>query len=91
MTDSLENVQSEILGHLQTQLKNSSISAQTRLMDEGLIDSLSFVDLLFALEQKFSVEIPLEEIDFEQFASAETIAAFIHELKSGGTAAEEIA
>lgn len=84
-------IQSEVLQHLQKQLKNSTINEQTRLMDEGLIDSLSFVDLLFALEQQYNVEIPLEDIDFEQFASAETIAAFLSSLLKVNDTQKEIA
>jgi len=47
------------------------------LFENGLIDSLVFVDLLLALEEEFSMEIALDRINLDDFRSVAKIADFI--------------
>jgi acyl carrier protein len=44
-------------------------STETDLFATGLLDSLSFVDLLVRLEEEFSVKLRLDEIELESFRS----------------------
>jgi acyl carrier protein len=57
-------------------------SDETDLIESGVIDSLALVELLFALEQEFSVSLPLDTLDIESFRSVHTIGAFIASLDS---------
>jgi acyl carrier protein len=59
-------------------------AADTDLIENGVIDSLSFVDLLAHLEEEFSIRIQLDEVDLNQFRSIERIGNFIraHPLKA---------
>lgn len=50
---------------------------QTDLIESGVIDSLALVELLFALEEEFSVSLPLDTLDVESFRSVRTIGEFI--------------
>jgi acyl carrier protein len=52
-------------------------SDETDLIESGVIDSLALVELLFALEQEFSVSLPLDTLDIESFRSVRTIGEFI--------------
>ena len=47
------------------------------LFETGLIDSLVFVDLLLALEEEFSMEIALDQVNLDDFRSVARIADFI--------------
>ena len=47
------------------------------LIESGTIDSLTFVELLAHLEQEFSIRIPLDDIDLNQFRSIARIGEFI--------------
>jgi methoxymalonate biosynthesis acyl carrier protein len=47
------------------------------LIESGTIDSLTFVELLARLEQEFSIRIPLDDIDLNQFRSIARIGEFI--------------
>lgn len=47
------------------------------LMEEGLLDSLVFVDLLLALEQTYGIELRMDEIDFDDFRTTSRIAAWV--------------
>ncbi len=52
-------------------------SLDTDLLEEGLLDSLSFVDLLLCLEQEFGTVITLEDLEIDNFRSIATIAEFV--------------
>jgi acyl carrier protein len=52
-------------------------SVETDLVETGLLDSLALVELLFAIEQRFGVDLSLGELDIENFRSVERIAAFL--------------
>jgi D-alanine--poly(phosphoribitol) ligase subunit 2 len=52
-------------------------SVDTDLVETGLLDSLALVELLFAIEQRFGVDLALGELDIENFRSVERIAAFL--------------
>jgi acyl carrier protein len=52
-------------------------SASTDLVDEGLLDSLAFVELLVCLEQEFGTAIPIDAIEIDNFKSIAKIAEFL--------------
>ena len=52
-------------------------SPDTDLIEKGMIDSLTLVDLLAHLEQEFSIRIPLNELDLNHFRSIARIGEFI--------------
>jgi D-alanine--poly(phosphoribitol) ligase subunit 2 len=47
------------------------------LIDNGVLDSLALVELLFELERTFGIELALEELDIENFRTPTRIAAFV--------------
>jgi acyl carrier protein len=52
-------------------------SAETDLFETGLLDSLTFVDLLVHLEEEFSLKLRLDEIDLDSFRSSSRIAEML--------------
>ncbi len=56
------------------------------LIDEGLLDSLVFVDLITHLEVEFQIEISIAELEIDNFRSINQIAAFMG--RQSATAAE---
>lgn len=62
-------------------------SPETDLFDTGLLDSLSFVELLSRLEARFGMKVSLEELEIDRFRSVARIAAFVHERRRNGNAA----
>jgi methoxymalonate biosynthesis acyl carrier protein len=52
-------------------------SVDTDLIDSGLLDSLALVELMFQVEQRFQVELSLDELDIEDFRTIERIAEFV--------------
>lgn len=47
------------------------------LIDEGILDSLVFVDLISRLEEMFGFEIDLADLEIDEFRSAVQIAAYV--------------
>jgi acyl carrier protein len=52
-------------------------SAGTDMVEEGLLDSLTFVELLVCLEQEFGTTIPIDAIEIDNFKTIEKIAEFL--------------
>ena len=53
-------------------------SADTDLMETGLLDSLTLVELMSSLEEQFGVRISFDEIEIDNFRSARRIAEFVN-------------
>lgn len=52
-------------------------TADTDLIDAGLIDSLALVSLITEIEAEFGVALPLDEFDVESARSVEGLAAYV--------------
>lgn len=52
------------------------------LIETGAIDSLVLVDLIFHLEKEFSIVVPVETLELENFRSISAITAFIESLRA---------
>lgn len=53
------------------------------LIDDGVLDSLVFVDLIARLEETFGFEIDLSELEIDEFRTVEQIAGYV--AANGGT------
>ena len=47
------------------------------IIEDGLLDSLALVTLLFEMEVEFGVRIPLDALEIEDFRTLERIAALV--------------
>jgi acyl carrier protein len=54
-------------------------SADTDLMESGLLDSLTLVELMSSLEEQFGITISFDEIEIDNFRSARRIAEFVNQ------------
>ena len=68
-----ERVQQLFLETLNVQVP----SQEADLIESGLIDSLALVELLFAIEREFSVSLPLDDLEIENFRSVNRISDVI--------------
>jgi acyl carrier protein len=58
------------------------------LLDTGVVDSLTIVDLLLYIEQEFRLALPMEELDADDFRS---IAAIARCMRSKGRPTQDAA
>jgi acyl carrier protein len=52
-------------------------STKDDLFDTGVIDSIILVQLILRLEERFSLDLVMEDLDLDDFTSVATIAAFV--------------
>jgi acyl carrier protein len=57
-------------------------SADTDLLQTGILDSLQLVDLLLNLEKEFGIRISLDSLDLESFRSITRIAELVEKQKA---------
>jgi acyl carrier protein len=57
-------------------------SADTDLMELGLLDSLTLVELMANLEEEFGIHISFDEIELDNFRSVARIAEFVNQQSS---------
>ncbi len=56
-------------------------AVETELLSAGLLDSVQLVELVAALEEEYGIEIPLDEIEPDNFDSIEAIFNMIQRVK----------
>ena len=74
---SLANLHDQIAVLFSEKLNLDVPSSDTDLFEIGLLDSLSFVDLLLCLEQKFGTKVSIEDLEIDNYRSIEKIAEFV--------------
>ena len=52
------------------------------LIESGLLDSMALVELLHAIEQEFSIQLPLEDLDVDLLRSVRRIASYVSKLRA---------
>lgn len=52
-------------------------SMELNLISEGMIDSLVLVQLVLGIEERFGVQIALDDLEFENFESVRSIADLV--------------
>jgi len=73
----MSSIQDEIIQFFDEELNIEVPSVDTDLVEEGLLDSLTFVQLLFHFEQQYGIEMDLEELEIDTLRSVERIANFL--------------
>jgi D-alanine--poly(phosphoribitol) ligase subunit 2 len=61
-------------------------SADTDLLETGILDSFQFVELLLQLEQNFNLRIKIDDIDLEDLRTLARIARLV--AANGGSATD---
>lgn len=74
-------MEKEILALLEEAFPTIDFTASEELVDEGILDSLTLVELISCLSMEFGIMIPYEEITPENFNSVSAIADMVARLK----------
>ena len=76
----------ERLGALFTERFHIEVpSADTDLLETGILDSFQFVELLFQLEQHFGLRVSIDDIDLEDLRTLARIARLVAANGGGAT------
>lgn len=73
----IDQLQAQIWEVFEGELGLKPPDADTDLFGSGIMDSLTFVNLLVCLERRFGLTVRLESLELENFQSITRIARFI--------------
>jgi D-alanine--poly(phosphoribitol) ligase subunit 2 len=76
MIDTLA-LQQQVTALFAEKLNLDVASAETDLIEAGLLDSLALVELLAQLEESFDVSFSTDDMELENFRSITSIAMFV--------------
>ena len=60
-----------------------TVAAEDRIVETGLLDSLSMVNVVMALQRTFDVDVDITDLNEETFGSAASIATLVRSRKPG--------
>ena len=72
-SDLIDSIRQLFHGELNVEIPSADID----IIDTGLLDSLMLVDLLMQLERHFQIQMPVDEIDVEEFRTLQLIAGVV--------------
>jgi len=72
-----QEIVARIGGIFEDTLSMSAPAPDLDIIDAALLDSLTLVSLLFAIEQEFGMEIPLDSLEIDDFRTLQSIAKMI--------------
>lgn len=71
------SIQNQLTDFLRSVTGQQDLTASTDLLDSGLLDSLTMMDLLVFVESEFHLRLEFQDIKPELFKNPETIANLI--------------
>lgn len=74
-------MEKEILALLEEAFPTINFTTSEELVDEGILDSLTLVEMISCLSMEFDVMIPYDEITPENFNSVAALATMVERLK----------
>lgn len=78
----IEQLKTYITTELITGSLDAPLTADTPLIENGILDSLGIFKLLSFIEEQFSIRVDPTEIVYENFASLNTIQQMIQRTKN---------
>lgn len=73
----MKEINDEVFAFFRGKLNISVASPDTDLIQQGHLDSLGIVELLFFLEQRFNLQIDLASLEMDQLSSVGAICRLI--------------
>lgn len=71
------SIQDRLVSFLQSVTGQQNIDDTTDLIDSGLLDSLTMMDLLVFVESEFHLRLDFQDISPERFKNCNTIAELV--------------
>lgn len=78
----LDSLERQLHGIFRERLNVEIPSSEMDILETGIVDSLTFVELLVAIEETFGTAVDIEELDLEKFRSIRRMARFLADRQS---------
>jgi len=69
----VHHIQQLLAAHLHTDGTDPDLD----LLETGVVDSVSLVELVLALEREFQIELPFDELEIDDFRTVRRVAALV--------------
>lgn len=73
----MSNYETQVLTFIREERPDLTITAETELMEAGVLDSIALVKTIQFLEATFGISIPDSDIDPSMFATPRSIADYV--------------
>jgi acyl carrier protein len=70
----VEALEQQIIDIFRDRFETPLASHEVDLLEAGLVDSVKIVELVLALEQRFGVQLPFEELEIDDFRTVPRLA-----------------
>ncbi len=77
MDSRISDLSREIQALLSSKLSVRVESADAELLESGLLDSMTLVQLILALEREYKLDLPVHELEIESFSTVGRIAELV--------------
>lgn len=74
-------MEEKVLEFLSSEFPQIDFTASDTLVDDGILDSLTIVSIISALNMEYDIDIPYEEIIEENFNSIEGLTKMVERLQ----------
>lgn len=75
-------MENNLIEHLKNNLSSDiEITVDTPLLEENILDSFGIIDLIYYMENSFSITIPDDEFDIDNFKDVNSILKLIQKLQ----------
>ena len=82
-----DNAQDQVLGFIRGRYPDVQISESEDIFRLGFVNSLFAMELVMFIEKQFTVTIPNDELQIDNFRTAKSMAALVGRCSSSGTGA----
>jgi D-alanine--poly(phosphoribitol) ligase subunit 2 len=76
----MENITEKVLKLVRDLTENNDVQFNTNLLDEGILDSLTTIELISKLEDEFKINIDSEDLNHQNFNTVSKIEALIQKI-----------
>jgi len=73
----MKTIEEQILKIVKSITQNETIEINQNLLDEGILDSLTTIELIAKLEEQFKINIENDELNHENFNTISSISSII--------------
>lgn len=70
----MDALEQQIIDIFRDRFETPLASHEVDLLEAGLVDSVKIVELVLALEQRFGVQLPFEELEIDDFRTVPRLA-----------------
>jgi acyl carrier protein len=82
----MNDIETKILDFIREERPDLTITADTELMEAGVLDSIALIKSIQFMEQTFGITIPDTDVDPSIFATPRAIAAYVARRNGGSVA-----